>query len=456
MNTRLVAVLAIAALALAGCGGGSSTPTPPPATTGISGLASGPSGALDDYVMITITPAGGAEFAAGTDGTYSKTGLAAGDYTLAATRPGYADYTSPTLTVLDGEVLVHDFTMTALAAGLYIGTQACGVCHTTQLDNHLQSGHPYKITKVVGGVPPTYPFTDVSPALALLGDDDLDIMGGLADPATGTDNPAGTPMAWSDITYVIGGYHWKTRFVDTTGEVVTGTSVQYNLVIPGGNIASETISAYHNTENDKSFNCGNCHTTGWQRADAAVNGEARQDNLPGMDGTFAEGGIRCEACHGAGSTHAQTMMAADITAVAEFRQTADFLDGSLGKGKPIHCGECHTRDGERDYPTFESAAQVAGWTGDANWPNGGGRILASGGLVRHHEQYDEVLGLDPNEISSGVYGTPLATRSAGFASTHGDCRSCHDNSHASTVNRDNPAYTCLLYTSDAADEGVEV
>ncbi len=433
-----IAFALVATLALAGCGGGSGGGGTT-GTTGIAGLASAGGGALDEYVMITLTPLGGTmPFAAQTDGTYAVE-VPAGTYTLGATRPGYEDYTSGTLTVVDGEVLVHNIPMVALLAGQYIGTDACGACHEAIMDLHMQSGHPWKISKVEG-VAPFRPFTDVSPALALLGDDDADIMGGLADPGVGTDNPEGTPTSWSDITYMIGGYHWKARFIGASGEIVTGTSVQYNLVIPDGNLTAATISAYHNNENDKSFNCGNCHTTGWQRADAMVNGGARQDGLAGMDGTFTEGGVRCEACHGAGSTHAQTELASDITRIAQFRQLADFTDGSLGKGKPIHCGECHTRDGERDYPTFISAAEAAGWVGDANWPAGGGRIAASGGLVRHHEQYDEVLGLDPNETSPGVYGTPLATRSAPYAGAHGNCRTCHDNSHASTVNRDNPQY----------------
>lgn len=439
-TAAVVAFAVVATLALAGCGGGGSS-SPPPPVTGVAGTASAMGGsALDEYVIITLTPAGGTTpFAATTTGTYSAT-VAAGDYVLSAVRPGYADFTSGTLTVVNGAVLPFDFDMVPLAAGTYIGTQACGTCHATQLANHLQSGHPYKINKVVGGVPPSYPFTNIAAALGLLADDDMDIGGGLADPAVGTDNPAGTPLAWNDITYVIGGYHWKTRFIDSQGWIVTGTQVQYNHVIPGGNLTTETISAYHNNENDKAFNCGNCHTTGWKHVDPTDN-PVGQDGLAGMQGTFEEGGIRCEACHGAGSTHAQTELMADITRVAGPRTAADFAAPKFGHGAAIACGECHTRDGEKDYPTFQSAAQTAGWTGDANWPDMGGRILASGGLVRHHEQYDEILGLDPNEGMPGVFGTPLATRSAGFAATHGNCSRCHTDSHASTVNRDNAAYT---------------
>ncbi|MDJ0972960.1 MAG: multiheme c-type cytochrome [Planctomycetota bacterium] len=437
-----VAFALVATLVLAGCGGSSGSPPPP--VTAIAGTASAMGGgALDEYVIITLTPAGGTTpFAAQTNGTYAAA-VPAGDYTLSAVRPGYEDYTSPSMvTVTAGQTTTFDFDMVPLAAGTYIGTQSCGVCHTTQLANHLQTGHPYKLNKVEGGVPPTYPFTDISPALALLADDDQDIMGGLADPAMGTDNPAGTPMSWNEITYVIGGYHWKTRFIDTQGWIVTGTQVQYNFVIPGGNLTMPTITSYHNNEDDKAYTCGNCHTTGWKHTDPMDN-PVGQDGLAGMRGTFEEGGIRCEACHGAGSTHAQTELAADIVLKAGPRTAADFASPKLGYGAAVACGECHTRDGERDYPTFQSAAQAAGWTGDANWPDMGGRIAAKGGLVRHHEQYDEILGLDPNEdpMNLGTYLVPFSTRTASFAATHGDCATCHTNSHASTVNRNNASYT---------------
>ncbi|MDJ0521909.1 MAG: multiheme c-type cytochrome [Planctomycetota bacterium] len=435
---KRIALIAIVSLVVAGCGGGSSGT--PPVTTGINGLVSASGGgALDDYVMLTLVPTGGGApitFPCANDGTYTRN-LPAGDYQLSADRPGYDDYPATVVTVPTDGFLTFDFALLAMAAGAYVGSDGCAVCHPIQHDISLQSGHPYKVTKVEGGVPPTYPFTDISPMLALLDDtDDAD----MADPGPGTDNPEGTPTSWNDITYVIGGYHWKARLIGLSGEIVTGTTVQYNFVIPGGNLTSETMSSYTNNNAAKSYSCGNCHTTGWMHEDGVLNPN-RQDGLAGMDGTFEEGGVRCEACHGAGSTHAQTMLAADITLKAEFRQVGDFTDGSLGKGKPIHCGECHTRDGERDYPTFISAAEAAGWTGDANWPAGGGRIAASGGLVKHHEQYDEILGLDPNETAPTVYGVPFSVRSAGFAASHGDCTTCHLNTHASTVNRNNPAYT---------------
>jgi len=73
----------------------------------------------------------------------------------------------------------------------YVGTAACGECHTDTYDVFMQSGHPYKLNPVVDGQPSEYPFTVV---------DQL---------------PEGYTR--DDISYVIGGYNWKYRFVDNEG-----------------------------------------------------------------------------------------------------------------------------------------------------------------------------------------------------------------------------------------------
>jgi hypothetical protein len=72
----------------------------------------------------------------------------------------------------------------------------------------------------------------------------------------------------------------------------------------------------------------------------------------------------------------------------------------------------------------------------------GGRIAASGGLVRHHEQYDEILGIDPDTL--------LTTRSGSFLASHGDCNSCH-NPHGSSVNVNNSSYTGIPGVDPSSD-----
>ena len=223
-----------------------------------------------------------------------------------------------------------------------------------------------------------------------------------------TDNTLGTPGSYADITYVIGGFGWKARWIDADGYIVTGSNVQFNL-------QNDTLTGYHNNEVDKPYNCGNCHTTGWKHFDATDN-DNRQDDLPGMDGTFAEQGIQCESCHGAGRQHMFSGDPMYITKTADARTTADFMAADMGYGLPVACSECHTRDGEKDYPTYVSGAEGAGYSDGG--ANEGGRIAASGLLTRHHEQFDELLGIDPDNVAGGGLGKHLI---AGVT-----CQSCHD------------------------------
>ena len=204
-----------------------------------------------------------------------------------------------------------------LNAQEYVGHNACTTCHGGIYDDYIDSGHPYKLNKVENGEAPTYPFSEVP------------------------NPPEG--YTWNDITYVIGGFGWKARFIDNEGYIITGDAVQYNLLTEGW-------VGYHADEEPgtKPYDCGACHTTGWSLFED--NGGMRQDDLPGMAGTFAAPGIQCEACHGPGGTHVQTLSADDIV-----------KDSSAEL-----CGSCHFRDSEH-------------------------RIAASGGFIRHHEQYDELI-----------------------------------------------------------------
>ncbi len=295
------------------------------------------------------------------------------------------------------------------AARTYVGTDKCLTCHGaamvtgTDMSTFLNSGHPYKLNKVDGEMP-TYPFSTIEGALEIMGDDDEPTDDGATpDPiAGGTDNTLSTPPSYADVSYVIGGYGWKARWIDADGYIVTGSAVQYNL-------ETETMSAYHNNETDKVYNCGNCHATGWKAytsEDADDRNLNRQDDLPGMAGTFAAPGVQCEACHGAGSAHVESQSPDDITRVASPRTTEQFLAEDMAYGAPVACSDCHTRNGEKDYPTYVG---------------GPGLIQASGGLIRHHEQYDEMIGINPDDVDAGPTG-PHATSA---------CTQCH-NPHTTT------------------------
>ena len=388
----------------------------------VSGKASTPAGPLDRFTAVMFAPAGGGDGIAaevGNDGSYTVE-LGEGDYTAEASRPGY-EAVSAAFTVTQAGPNTLDFSLDEVPDGEYITSEQCGICHTVEYASFKQTGHPFKLNKVVNNEQPIYPFTSLNGVLQRIFDDDTDV----DDPKAGTDNSLGTPASWADVSYVIGGYFWKARFIDNDGAIVTGSNVQYNF-------ENDTMTGYHNNETDKPYNCGNCHTTGWVHTDDVLN-PVGQDGLTFMQGTFSEGGVHCEACHAAGAKHAK--FRGGIVRKAVPRNLVELTADDAGFGLAVACGECHTRDGERDYPSYMSAfdnALAAAGAPDPRPNEMGGRISASGGLIRHHEQYDEILGIDPDTLDT--------VRSPEFLSAHGNCGNCH-NPHGSSVNVNNPGYT---------------
>ncbi len=162
------------------------------------------------------------------------------------------------------------------AAAEYVGGDICAGCHTEIAELFSRSGHAFKLNPVVNGQPPEYPFIEVP------------------------DPPEG--YTWDDITYVIGGYNWKARFINDEGYIITDAPGQSgNMEYTSQyNFANDIVGAeaewttYRAGEENKPYNCGQCHTTGYRP-------EGNQDGLPGLVGTWAEPGIKCERCHGPGS-----------------------------------------------------------------------------------------------------------------------------------------------------------
>ncbi len=298
------------------------------------------------------------------------------------------------------------------AEELFVGSLVCRTCHHEIYDTFINSGHPNILHKVKNDTVPSFPFSSINGALSLVNDED-----GV------TDNTLGTPGTYGDISYVIGGYGWKVLWTDADGFIITGSEVQFNL-------HDGSIAAYDDNEIDKPYNCGNCHTTGWQHFDTGLN-NSRQDDLPGMDGTFVYSGIQCESCHGGGLHHVGSQQKKDIVRIAQARTTADFLADDMALGLAVACSECHTRDGEKSYPSYVSAAERAGYSDGG--ANEGGRIAVSDGLIRNNEQYDELLGLNPDNLAAGGTGAHLRNGV--------DCIVCHD-PHTTTkyqsVSGDNP------------------
>ncbi len=248
----------------------------------------------------------------------------------------------------------------------FVGSDACVGCHATQHANWSESGHPYKLTKI-NGVSPDAAF----PAISRF-------------PADPVVPPAG--YTWADISYTIGGYGWKMRWMDSNGYIITGiNNNQYNF-------ETQTWSDYHFTDPNgtKKYNCGKCHTTGWELSD---DGDAtnNQDGLEGLVGTFFAGGIHCEECHGMGSQHAVAPRDYDMV-----------LDSNSSL-----CGRCHTRNADNS-------------------------IAAKSGFIQHHEQYDEWLHSPHNAVGApgcnGCHdphsGVKFDATAAGIGTT-ASCTDCH-------------------------------
>jgi hypothetical protein len=145
--------------------------------------------------------------------------------------------------------------------------------------------------------------------------------------------PAG--VSWADVDKVIGGFRWKARFIGHDGFIITGSDVQYNLV-------DGSWTAYHDGET-KPYACGPCHMTDYKST-------GNQEGKEGLVGTWEFNGVQCEECHGPGELHAANPY--DLAMVVD-RSTEQ-------------CGKCHIRGDETEIP-------------------------ASGGFIRHHEQWNEMF-----------------------------------------------------------------
>jgi len=242
------------------------------------------------------------------------------------------------------------------AGAEYVGSDTCGTCHEDIYSVFIKSGHPWKLNKVVDGQPPEYPFTEVP------------------------NPPEG--YTWDDVLYVIGGYNWKARFVGNDGFIITGdedATTQYNFANPiVGNEAGWVD--YHPGE-ERPYNCGSCHTTGYSP-------EGNQDDLPGLVGTWTEGGVHCEACHGPGSLHAENPRGVRLVIERDSEQ----------------CGECHVRDAPE-------------------------AVNASGGFIKHHEQYEELFQSKHVALTCVTCHDPhvgvVQLRKAEEPTTRTQCENCH-------------------------------
>ncbi len=230
-----------------------------------------------------------------------------------------------------------------MAQQTYVGSESCKQCHEDNWNLFRVSGHPYKLHKRVDVE--TWPV------------------------------PLPSGYEWDDISYVIGGWGWKIRYMDLDGYIITESppgnagNNQYNL-------ATGDWVDYHAGEVMKPYDCGACHTTGFDPL-------GNQDGLVGIEGTWAFEGVQCEACHGPASDHIDFPTKQNIT-----------VDTSSEA-----CGQCHVRGD----PMTE--------------------IPASGGFVKHHEQYNEILASGHAQLDCVECHNPHAKSEF---SIHTTCIDCHE------------------------------
>ena len=250
---------------------------------------------------------------------------------------------------------------TAQAEPSYVGSESCLECHPAKYNDWKVSGHPYKLMK--------------------------------SEEARNRPIPLPHGYEWDDISYVIGGYKWKSRYMDKDGYIITSHLDENGDPIAGltqyNNLTDEWVD-YHAGEELLPYNCGSCHTTGWVENLDPGDVTGNQDGLPGIHGTFEFGGIHCEECHGPASGHVNSSGNAKL-----------IVDKSS-----LSCGGCHIR-GESD------------------------TIPASGGFIKHHEQFNELLASPHNDDNgAGCVDCHDSHKKSEFSVIQ-TCESCHEEEAAS-------------------------
>jgi len=252
----------------------------------------------------------------------------------------------------------------AAASADYVGSSTCAGCHKDLYDQYVKSGHAWNLNPVVDGQPPTYPFTTLP-------------------------NPPDA-YTWKDISYVIGGYNWKTRFVDKQGYIITDKPravISDTAYLNQYNLANSILAMdagwvnYHPGEKNLKYDCGSCHSTGYSP-------EGNQDKLPGIVGVWAEPGTKCEACHGPGSLHASNPRVVSM----KIERDAEL------------CSQCHIREAVESVKVKDGFIDHNEYSGE---PNQSKHIIMR--CVVCHDPHTGVVQL----------------RQAGLQTTETACNACH-------------------------------
>lgn len=182
-------------------------------------------------------------------------------------------------------ILVSAFVCDNSFAQNYVGSSSCQNCHSGKHTDWKKSGHPYKIQKLQNGQGPQYPAgltstKNFGPFVSYT------IQPGVPMPPKG--------YTWNTVGFVMGGFHSNARFLDTLGFLILGDTAQYNIP------TDRWVRYVQSTPGTQiySYSCYKCHTTGPSPTKTPA-----FDPYPGIEGSWFEAGVGCEACHGPASNH---------------------------------------------------------------------------------------------------------------------------------------------------------
>ncbi|MFQ6092857.1 MAG: T9SS type A sorting domain-containing protein [bacterium] len=198
-----------------------------------------------------------------------------------------------------------------------------------------------------------------------------------------------------DVTYTIGS-HWKQRYLKDMG------GDEYAILPAQWVVKTQDWGAYHASDWDAEGRrwgkkCAGCHTTGYEPSGVNT-----------LSGTFSEMGIGCEACHGPGSDHVNSMDPADIV---------NPEDLAFDRANEV-CGGCHYR-----------GSSSGGYYGFAWNETDDSRFLPGEVLADH---ITESPGLWPDGMTSTKHHQQWVDWKSSVHSLQDvGCFSCHD-PHADT------------------------
>jgi predicted CXXCH cytochrome family protein len=186
----------------------------------------------------------------------------------------------------------------------HAGSQACAACHLAEYQNWSNSLHARMIQSPASLAPTTTVIlADLAQLEKIIPD-------------------SKARYEAEDILYTIG-WRYRQRYIlqDSRSKRLVVAAGEWNIAGQGPVESDDTWRQA--AQADWLNECAGCHTTGF---DVEAAGSYKGGQLP-----FAEAGVGCEACHGAGNEHVKAPTKDNIPV-----NKLEALDAAI-------CGQCHTR-----------------------------------------------------------------------------------------------------------------